>query len=113
MKISIIENYLSYRVGEKLILTARLYILKVLKVIPLLATIGNTQPSKFTYPIYLLKDFDHNTKCDDTKYGGLIMSNIILHALSVVSVSILPLSHTPMHRAISYRAVQLHIRYAK
>ena len=45
----------------------------------------------------------------DTKCGGLIIPIIILHALSVVCISISPLSHTHMHSVISYRAVQLHI----
>ena len=78
----------------------------MLKVLHLFATIENPQLPKSTYPIYLSKDCD-----DDTKYDGLIISIIIMHALTFACASISPLSHGHMHRAISYRAVQLYIRY--
>ena len=44
---------------------------KVLGVLPLLTTIGNSQPPKSTDPIYLPKDRD-----DNTKFGGLVVTFI-------------------------------------
>ena len=52
------------------------------------------------YPIYFWKDRD-----DDTKYGGLIISFIILHALPIACALISPLSHAHMHREIFHRIV--------
>ena len=78
------------------------------KVLPLFTTISNPQPLKSAYPIYLPKDYD-----DNTKFGGLVVTFIILHALPVACASVSPLLYAHMHRAIFYRAAQLRNRYAE
>ena len=85
-----------------------MYFQKVLTILPLLTTISNPQPPKSTCPIYLPKDCD-----DNTKFGGLVVTIIILHAIPVACASISPLSYAHMHRAIFYRVVQQYNRYAE
>ena len=59
-----------------------------MKVLPIAATVNNPLLPKETYVIYLSNNCE-----DDTKYGGLIISIRIPHALPLACSSISPLLH--------------------